>query len=127
MAAPLDFSDRLAIESGIMKGSSLSSIAKSISRDKATISREILRNRDDQSTQYKFGNDCIHVSECTLQHVCGDNRCNYLCRSCKKMNYPGFCHSRCKKYLAAHWQVLKGPVWNEYQCTCLIYFLLHSI
>lgn len=109
MAAPLDFSDRLAIESGIMKGSSLSSIAKSISRDKATISREILRNRDDHSTQYKFGNDCIHVSECTLQHVCGDNRCNYLCRSCKKMNYPGFCHSKCKKYLAIECLELTKP------------------
>lgn len=68
-----------------------------------------IRTRWSLIPDYKFGNDCIHVSECTLQHVCGDNRCNYLCRSCKKMNYPGFCHSRCKKYLAIECLELTKP------------------
>ena len=77
----LNYSERLTIESGIMNAKSITDIARSISRDRSTVTREILRNREDKSSQYTFGNDCIHVLDCVLQHVCGDMRCNYLCRS----------------------------------------------
>ena len=113
----LNYSERLTIESGIMNAKSITDIARSISRDRSTVTREILRNREDKSSQYTFGNDCIHVLDCVLQHVCGDMRCNYLCRSCKKMNYPGFCHTKCKDYLAIECRELSKPPYVCNRCT----------
>ena len=109
MAAPLNFSDRLAIESGLMNGKTINAIARAQNRHTSTITREIMVNREEQFNQYSFGNDCLHVTDCVERNVCGDKRCNYLCRSCRKFNYPGYCHKFCKKYLAVDCLELTKP------------------
>ena len=109
MAAPLNFSDRLAIESGLMNGKTINAIARAQKRHTSTITREIMVNREEQFNQYSFGNDCLHVIDCVERNVCGDKRCNYLCRSCRKLNYPGYCHKFCKKYLAVDCLELTKP------------------
>ncbi|MDY4920301.1 MAG: IS30 family transposase [Phascolarctobacterium sp.] len=109
MAAPLNFSDRLAIESGLMNGKTINAIARAQNRHTSTITREIMVNREEQFNQYSFGNDCLHVTDCVERNVCGDKRCNYLCRSCRKLNYPGYCHKFCKKYLAVDCLELTKP------------------
>lgn len=109
MAAPLNFSDRLAIESGLMNGKTINAIATSLNRHTSTITREIMVNREEQFNQYSFGNDCMYVTECVERNVCGDKRCNYLCRSCRKLNYPGYCHRFCKKYIAVDCLELTKP------------------
>ena len=109
MAAPLNFSDRLAIESGLMNGKTINAIARAQNRHTSTITREIMVNREEQFNQYSFGNDCLHVIDCVERNVCGDKRCNYLCRSCRKLNYPGYCHKFCKKYLAVDCLELTKP------------------
>ena len=78
MAAPLNFSDRLAIESGLMNGKTINAIATSLNRHTSTITREIMVNREEQFNQYSFGNDCMYVTECVERNVCGDKKCNYL-------------------------------------------------
>lgn len=98
MVKKLDFSDRLSIESGLCKNESIKSIAASLNHTTSCISREILAYRDETPSQYKFGNDCQHAENCTERKVCGDKSCYYLCRSCKKMDTPGYCHKFCKKY-----------------------------
>ena len=109
MAAPLNFSDRLAIESGLMNGKTINAIARAQNRHTSTITREIMVNREEQFNQYSFGNDCLHIIDCVERNVCGDKRCNYLCRSCRKLNYPGYCHKFCKKYLAVDCLELTKP------------------
>lgn len=109
MAAPLNFSDRLAIESGLMNGKTINAIARAQNRHTSTITREIMVNREEQFNQYSFGNDCLHVTDCVERNVCGNKRCNYLCRSCRKLNYPGYCHKFCKKYLAVDCLELTKP------------------
>lgn len=109
MAAPLNFSDRLAIESGLMNGKTINTIARAQNRHTSTIIREIMVNREEQFNQYSFGNDCLLVTDCFERNVCGDKRCIYLCRSCRKLNYPGYCHKFCKKYLAVDCLELTKP------------------
>ena len=76
MAAPLNFSDRLAIESGLMNGKTINAIARAQNRHTSTITREIMVNREEQFNQYSFGNDYLHVTDCVERNVCGDKRCN---------------------------------------------------
>ena len=109
MAAPLNFSERLSIESGLMNGKTINAIARAQNRHTSTITREIMVNREEQFNQYSFGNDCLHVTDCVERNVCGNKRCNYLCRSCRKLNYPGYCHKFCKKYLAVDCLELTKP------------------
>lgn len=111
----LNYSERLTIEGLLAAGNSIGEIAKNLGRSSSCITREILINRNEFPSIYSFGNDCEHVESCRKLHVCGNKYCNFLCRSCRKDNYPGFCHKFCKEYKVTICKFLTAP---PYVCNC---------
>jgi IS30 family transposase len=93
--ARLTLSERKSIEKALGAGVSLKSLAASLSRCRATISREVLRN----STFRKIGgfgtafNDCANRNSCGKQALCGKEGCRRLsCRGCR------LCFAVCPAY-----------------------------
>lgn len=98
MAKHLELDDRIAIQTGLKEGKSISAIAKDLNRDKATVSREIksrryLVNFRDEATM-RIRNACIHRYNCNIKNICKSQICYYhkkYCRLCGKC--VEFCES----------------------------------
>ena len=78
----------------IDKGSSFAQIARTLSRDPSTISKEIRSHRfrvphyrDDKS---RHRSECIHLPSCDRKHLCGRDSCHSICSKC--------CSKRCSLY-----------------------------
>ena len=91
----LTLSDRANIEIMIEKGFSFSQMARALSKDSSTISKEIRRHRflvphyhDEKSRRRS---ECALFSTCTRQHLCGRTSCSSLCSKCRSKRCSFYC------------------------------------
>ena len=87
--------DRANIEIMIEKCISFSQMARTLSKDSSTISKEIRRHRflvphyhDEKSRRRS---ECAHFSTCTRQHLCGRTSCSSLCSKCHSKRCSFYC------------------------------------
>lgn len=91
----LTLSDRAEIEIMIEKGFSFSQMARALSKDSSTISKEIRRHRflvphyRDENSRRR--SECAHFSSCTRQHLCGRTSCLSLCSKCRSKRCSFYC------------------------------------
>ena len=93
----LDLSARIAIEVGLKNGKSFKQIARELSKDCSTISKEVRNHRIfvKKGGYNRNFNDCIHRKDCAASKLCTncvDQRYANHCRSCK------LCMRNCSMY-----------------------------
>lgn len=99
----LSFSDRSEIQAGLDLGKSMAEIARSIGKNRSTVSREVHSHIQDLSAKTRsFANgdgriiyDCRHLAHCgTSSHSCQNHRCpNIEPVSCERRDRKkGFCN-----------------------------------
>jgi IS30 family transposase len=102
----LTSAERKSIEKALNAGESFKSVARTLSRCNATISREVLRNATFRKTG-AFGssfNDCINRKSCDKQALCEKDNCRKLyCRGCR------LCFTLCPTYKKETCVKLKEP------------------
>lgn len=83
----LTLEDRNFIEQALNQNMSFKEIAKFLSKDPTTISKEIKKHRirKEPSRFNGCGNLCSKRFSCRKKHVCGRN-CNFLCFKCPRCN-----------------------------------------
>ena len=83
----LTLEDRNYIEQALNHGMTFKEIAKFLSKDPTTISKEIKKHRirKEPNTFNGCGNICKNKFSCRRKNVCGRN-CNFLCFKCKRCN-----------------------------------------
>lgn len=90
MSKYLSYDQRLEIEAGLKANLSFGAIAKIISKDRTTVSKEIKRNHIIKKTGYSSYpyNACKYRLKCTRKRVCDE--CKFIskiyCKSCKICN-----------------------------------------
>jgi len=87
----LTLADRMTIEHGLSLNWALIDIAKKLEKDPTTISKEIKKNRQQQSSRGKPL--CKHKEECSVQNLCRPMCRNFCCR-CSQIN----CIRHCADY-----------------------------
>lgn len=85
--------DRTFIEDALTNGYPLNEIAKYLSKDPRTISKEVKRNRSLKESRAEFKGGCINRKSCQVKHLCSD-ACNKLCKSCINLN----CMRKCTDF-----------------------------
>ena len=94
----LTLQDRITIQSELNQGSSFNTIARLISKNPTTLSREIRNHlliRDRSSyPQSRMMNDCPHRFECRLKFVC-QPQCRFQKGNCR---FCGHCFRVCHDY-----------------------------
>lgn len=83
----LSLEDRIAIQKGIESGRSFNSIANEIGKDRATVSREVKRNRTRHAGEARKGNfPCSHIlrGDCQASHLCAEPCMRKTCKGCRK-------------------------------------------
>lgn len=103
--AHLTLSERIIIETGISKGASKVSIAKTIGKDKSTITKEIKNHRKLKS-MYTYPIDCSNYQKCKDKntYLCNLNCSNYTKFTCSHRDRsPGACNG-CNTYRTCHYQ-----------------------
>ena len=97
----LTYDDRLAIQAGLQKGLKIAQIAKNISKDRATVGREVKAHRRLVITS--GGNNCIHHKNCTRIPDCrsgcfrGKRQCQTACGRCQE-GCPEYQEEFCSDY-----------------------------
>ncbi len=83
----LTLEDRNYIEQALNHGMTFKEIAKFLSKDPTTISKEIKKHRirKEPNTFNGCSNICKNRYSCRRKNVCGRN-CNFLCFKCKRCN-----------------------------------------
>ena len=83
----LTLEDRNYIELALNQGMTFKEIAKFLSKDSTTISKEIKKHRlrKEPNRFNGCGNICKNRYSCRRKNVCGRN-CNYLCFKCSRCN-----------------------------------------
>ena len=91
----LTLSDRTYIEHAILLNETFVSTAKRLHKDPSTISKEVKNNRQTIPPVYKCHikrcRSCMNNSKCIEKHVCGDERCRYLCHLCSRLDPTRYC------------------------------------
>jgi len=91
----LTLSDRTYIEHAILLNDTFVSTAKRLHKDPSTISKEVKNNRQTIPPVYKCHikrcKSCMNNSKCIEKHVCGDERCRYLCHLCSRLDPTRYC------------------------------------
>lgn len=88
----LTLSDRIVIETSLEKHLAFKEIARFLSKDPTTISKEIKKHRVVKpSENYHGKNPCRFVQECKRTNVCSNHSCNVLCKHKKNCR----CYFRC--------------------------------
>lgn len=91
----LTLSDRTYIEHAILLNETFVSTAKRLHKDPSTISKEVKNNRQTIPPVYKCHikrcKSCMNNSKCIEKHVCGDERCRYLCHLCSRLDPTRYC------------------------------------
>lgn len=90
----LDFSDRVAIETGLLQGLSFKEIARKIGRHASTIAHEVKVNRTFIGGIFSYGKDCMLAHACKEKHLCALEYCTRKCRTCLNKD----CRSLCGRY-----------------------------
>lgn len=99
----LSFEERLVIEEGLNKGTSVNAIAKKLDRPASSVSREIQRNRHISSNELKDYIPCAELAGgCERHNVCGDTECMKDCANCLNG-----CGRNCKGYRPQECKLLK--------------------
>lgn len=97
----LTLDDRIDLERLLTDGISFKEIARALSKDPTTISKEIRKHRvAKQATNFNSVNHCAIVKDCTRVNVCRMHlSCGKLCKKCKACNSkcPDFTPKRCPK------------------------------
>lgn len=95
MPSHLSLDERIQIQIKLNTGLSLSQIAKDLSKNRSTISREILKHRQKSSLGAvgRIANRCIHRKICKKTSICIDKPdCLRHCAACNQ------CNSMCDEY-----------------------------
>ena len=94
----IDLTDRLAIETGLCRGESFKTIAKTIHRHPSTVSHEVLANRTHIHATYIGGKDCKWVGVCHKRGFCDVPKsvCNTPCKMCRGID----CRPLCDRYVS---------------------------
>ena len=91
----LTLSDRTYIEHAILLNETFINTAKRLHKDPSTISKEVKNNRQTIPPVYKCHikrcKSCMNNSKCIEKHVCGDERCRYLCHLCSRLDPTRYC------------------------------------
>ncbi len=89
-------SERIIIEQRLLAKESFKSIGCELGKDPTTIAKEVKNHIQFKKTGC-FGNrynDCLVRKDCTVRHLCGNHRCNRICRLCDLRS----CSSLCPDY-----------------------------
>jgi len=105
--------DRFLIQMKLNEGCTFKEIAKCLSKDPTTISREVRKHSQQRSTNSPLSTRCIYYSTCKKTNVCNimpscSIKCctcsncisfcsDYTVRSCKKINKPPYVCNGCEK------------------------------
>lgn len=89
----LTLSDRTFIEQELQQDSTFSYIALTLGKDPSTISKEVRLHRIiHEADKYRSKcRGCMNYGNCTERHVCGLEKCKYVCRYCHKKDPTPFC------------------------------------
>lgn len=93
--------ERVIIEDRLNHSGTIADIAAELKRSISTISREIKNHTALKKTRK---NDCVHKNDCKRHHVCGDEKCLYVCRKSKCV-----CKERCPDYQRHECPKLRRP------------------
>lgn len=110
----LSLEDRIAIQKGIESGRSFNSIANEIGKDRATVSREVKRNRTRHAGEARKGNfPCSHIlrGDCQASHLCAEPCMRKTCKGCRKA-----CGQSCPLYSRAVCRELDKPPYVCNRC-----------
>ena len=103
----LTYEDRSYIEEALKRNMNFKEIAKYLSKDPTTISKEVKKHRITQKPGNfnKSGqNQCRHIRTCQKRDLCGVGKhCRYPCRQCRNCNdvCPDFEQNICPKTIKA--------------------------
>jgi IS30 family transposase len=114
----LTLSDRIVIETSLEKRLSFKEIARFLSKDPTTISKEIKRHRVEKlSENYHGKNPCRFVQECKRFNVCSGHYCNVQCKLKKTCR----CYLRCPFFERVVCPSLNAPPFVCNGCTKRMY------
>jgi transposase, IS30 family len=104
----LTLSQRLHIEKGLEDNESFSSIAKRLSKDSSTISKEVRRHRTEHIKR-ELNRDipCVNRSQCRMRSLCKNRDCIKLCKICTEPDFH--CTKVCPEYLEKQCEKLNKP------------------
>lgn len=108
----LDFSERVAIETGLLQGLSFREIAKELDRHPSTIAHEVKANRTFIGGIFPFGRDCTLARTCDVKHLCSDEYCNKKCRVCHEKD----CRNLCSRYKKIRCSKIQKPPYVCSRC-----------
>ena len=97
MSNYITYEDRMEIENLLHNGKSFGAIAKSLKKDRSTISREIKKYSITEKSGYGVNgyNACIHKPNCTKMHVCSNKCIKQSIKYCKACNQ---CNDNCPDF-----------------------------
>lgn len=103
----LDYFARCEIQAMLAENKSLTKIAHELEVSPSTVSREVLRNRINDSSLTYAGRAgvCVIKKECGFKGLCKECS-DKLCKSCKKG-----CRAYCAHYVRPHCPTLEGAPW----------------
>lgn len=104
----LTLSQRLHIEKGLEGNESFSSIAKRLSKDPSTISKEVRRHRTEHIKR-ELNRDipCTNRSQCRMRSLCKNRDCIKLCKICTEPDFH--CTKVCPEYVERQCEKLNKP------------------
>lgn len=120
--------ERIIIESLLQTKDSFKRIGQELGKDPTTIAKEVKNHIQYKKTGCygKVFNDCLIRQDCSLRHLCGNQRCNRVCSFCNTNR----CSSLCTDYRQEICQRLSKPpyVCNgcELQRSCRLEKRLYS-
>lgn len=90
----INFSDRIAIETGIYKGDSFKKIAKAIGKHPSSVSHEVLTNRSQSPGMFSWGKNCKYAAKCKVTKLCEKMGCTRICKTCDTHDCQEICSKR---------------------------------
>lgn len=93
MGRRIDFSERVAIETGLLQGKSIEQIAKALNRHPSSITNEIKANRTFIRGAFINGRDCRFSTQCVKHGLC-ELDCSSKCLLCRIQD----CRMICERY-----------------------------
>ena len=111
MSQHMNQNDRQIICAGLKNGESLRAIARQISKNPSTVSREIRGHRIvwDHKPYGRGHNRCVNRNNCNLRGVCNAS-CTHRCSACGK------CAKDCSLYQEEHCSRLDQPPYTCMSC-----------
>lgn len=102
MGKHLTYNDRLIIEKGIYNGSDKASIARTLGKDKSTLSLEIRKYRVANKND-TYSCECKNYALCKFGRTCSEKCVGYQKFTCKRRDRsPGACNG-CEKMRSCHY------------------------